>query len=74
MAKKMTDIEVGDVVKISRNGERFWIIVKKISPGRKRRILGKVDSFVVMQPKLRRGSMIRFKAEDIVDVWVDEDE
>lgn len=64
----MLDIEVGDMVKISRNGERFWIKVKTILPGRKQRIIGKVDSFVFMQPRLRRGSMIKFKAKDILDI------
>lgn len=60
-------LEVGDNVKILRNGERFWVQVLEIKP---RSILAFVDSQVIMQ-SFKFGDTIRMKKKEIVAVILD---
>jgi hypothetical protein len=58
-AKKL---KTGDLVKIARNGERFWLQIKKITP---KEILAKVDNDVTEQT-FHYGDIIKIKKKEII--------
>ena len=65
----MTDeINTGRMVKIIRNGERFWVRNVREMDGR---LYGQVDNDVVMQP-FTHGEIIEILADEIIDVWTDD--
>ena len=59
--------QVGDIVKISRGGERFWVTVTK--PGKE--VVGTVDNELIFTDKhgLKLGDEVRFPRNQIVDVY-----
>lgn len=56
-----------DVVKIRRNGERFWVIINHVT---RNKIYATVDSYVICQP-YQRGASICIDESEIIDVWCD---
>lgn len=55
--------DTGDLVKIVRNGECFWVVITYIT---RRKIYATVDSYVIMQP-FHRGDCINFLETEIID-------
>jgi hypothetical protein len=51
----------GQLVKVSRKGERFWVIVKKVF---KKSFLGKIDNHL-LNKNIKFGTTIRFNNKDI---------
>ena len=62
---KIAKIKVGDIVKISNWKERFWCIVLRI---RKDYIVAKVDSYLIMKYRYKRGSIIRFNRRNVLEM------
>ena len=62
-----TYLQINDIVKIRRNGERFWVIIKKFN---KKTVTGIIDNDVIRHNK-KAGDPIRFKLSDIIDVYRD---
>ena len=68
MAKNTeTTVSKNDIVKIKRDGERFWIVVKYIYKDNKR-IKGIVDNNTV-NGKYKINDQIVFERDEIVDIY-----
>jgi len=60
--RKLIDIsllKIGDIVKVSRNGEAFWVKVSRIEPNY--HFYGIVNNPAVNPKNGRLGSLIKFK-------------
>jgi len=61
-------LEVGDTVKISRNTERFWVIIHSIDNDH---ITAKVDNDVITQP-FHRGDIIDINENEICALYIND--
>lgn len=59
------DLQPGMLVKICRNRERFWVLVRKVTGGI---IEGYVDNDLIWNSDLRYGTVVSFRACHIYDV------
>lgn len=57
-AEDLSEIAPGDLVKICRNEERFWVIVTKVTAAT---IAGEVNNHLTNNPDLPAGAPVRFK-------------
>ena len=60
-----TYLQINDIVKIRRNGERFWVIIKKFN---KKTVDGIIDNDVIRQHNKKAGDPVRFKLSDIIAI------
>ena len=69
MAKKVINVNVekGDIVKIKRDGERFWIIVKYLYKDGQR-MRGIADNNTI-DGEYKIGDNVTFNRDEIVDIY-----
>lgn len=56
----------GDIVKVSHNGERFWVAVKSIS---RDAIIGTVDNYLICDHPFGFGDVIKFKKRHVHSIY-----
>lgn len=61
-------VAAGRLVKICRNDERFWVLVKKVSDDD---VVGEVNNHLLYNPDLPVGTMVRFQKRHIFSVFED---
>jgi hypothetical protein len=60
----------GKIVKISRNGERFWLVdVMKDDDGH---YFGRVNNHLVRLHPYKENDIIKFHGDEVLDVWTPE--
>ena len=59
-------MKVGDIAKVANEHERFWVVVKEITP---KYISGEVNNILIMSPSPQLGEKIIFKRENIYETW-----
>ena len=68
----------GDLVKVCRNGERFWVILTDVETGlglpMESRCSGTVDNELVFDENddLKLGQSVEFQARHVYQIWRDE--
>lgn len=60
----MPKFEVGDVVKVSENAERFWVIIESIEEDG---YIARVDNDLVNKHFFKDGDKIRINDNDIIE-------
>lgn len=69
-AANLKKIKPGDLVKVARNNERFWVVVTGFE---KRRIHGAVDNDLLLNDDLPVGTVIYFQKKNIYS-WLPQEE